>query len=244
MSAIEEFSELIAYVEELATPPVRQFITCQLMTGEQFEVEVLPRMSYLNLYKAIADRLPDGIHPKFIEQMNLMLEGEFIPWYCDRRVVPSSEVYHIILDTVSYNVSFEPVDTRNYSQHVEGMEYQCWECCVVQRNECRNRGPEDYGSIAYGPSFLYNRYTQTYLSLDDVEHDWSRCYSAYDDPIFEIWSTPEKPSKTVEEMFDIIVGELESQMELSLAGKHLIRQEVRWHLMHRGLGRREEEDEE
>lgn len=232
---MEEFSELTAYLEELAPPP---FITCQMVSGEQMEVEIHPEMSYFALYQAISDSLPREIRPRFIEQMNLFVEGKWVPWYHDQRVVPSSEVYHLVLDTVSYNVVMKPIETLVHSQ---GMNYKCWECYVGQDNQYWTPSSNEPGSRSWEFYFLYDVSTQSFLSLDDAEYKFSS-----EDSI-DVWIKPDQPHKNRWEIFHELMGEIEREITPSFAGMTLLRQEVRFHMtqvMNAVINDEDEEEDE
>ena len=236
MSAIEEFSQMIAYVEEMIQPP---FITCRVLSGEEFEVEILPEMSYFALYQAITDKLPQDIRPRFIEQMNLLLEGELVPWHRDQQVVPSSEVYHIVLDTVSYQVDFTPVET-----HVrQGTGYQCWECSVSRHDQCWDEKSNKPAVTGWAFYFLYHAPTQSYLFLEDVRHEWDCSGWKWDredridvwiqpDAPYAVWIQPDAPQKTQEEMLEKLMEKIEQTITPSLAGITFLRHEVKSYFSH------------
>jgi len=83
-------------------------ITVQLMSGEQFEVEVYPRESNFNLYLRVWAELPEEIRasvPARVDGMALIVDGKVIPNNYEPATI-SQKVYNVFLDHIAYNIVF------------------------------------------------------------------------------------------------------------------------------------------
>ena len=210
--AMEEFSELLAHVEEFGVVCSPQFITVQLMTGEQMEVEIHSRMTYEELYVALHEQLSEEIRPRFFNQINLLLHGELVPW-TSSRVVPAPEVYYLLLDPTVYMAEIvrDPYDAWN---HIQGEALECFR--VILRTDAKEE-------FRFG-IFLYHPRSKCYCSLEDVEHEW--VVNRHGNEELHLWMEQDYPSMDSVGMANYLMECAESRLEISLAGKATVREDV------------------
>jgi len=201
MSAIQEFSEMVSYVEEFGTIKTQQFITVQRMTGDQLEVEIEPRMTYEQLYVTIYDQLPKEIRPRFLSQMNLLLHGELVP-SCDCRVVPESDVYYLLLDPSLHIVEFDQAPCDVWDNRTNS-NMECFRVIIHEE--------ESKEEICLG-TFVYHPRRQFYLPLEDVEHEWVK--NRYEEDELYLWTEPDQPCMDSIGLVDHLMELAENKLEL------------------------------
>lgn len=213
MFAIQEFSEMASHGEEFGTIKASQFITVQMMTGEQLEVEIEQRMTYEQLYVAIHAQLPEEIRPDFLSQMNLLLHGELVPC-CDDRVVPHSDVYYLLLDPALHLVEFDraPCDVWDHGTQ------SAMECFRVIIREEETKEETCLGTFVYHPRQRY------YLPLEDVEHEWVQ--NRHGDEELVLWMRPNQPCMDSIGMVEHLMGLADSRLELFLSAREYMRTDM------------------
>ena len=193
-------------------------ITVQLLTGEQREVELPPQPSYAHLYLHVWNQLPEEIRTAGgVNQMNLLLEGELVPMEYGVPAVLSTEVYHVLMDTVRYEVSL--MNETSYAidhNHPQETTYRVWDMVVESSDRVSDTSQRFIGTI------LYDKDTGRYHTMEDIAHEWTR--TRYDTPVLHVWIEPDRETITAVDAVAYLMDCVERLLSPSLAGKRRIQE--------------------
>lgn len=202
-------------------------ITIQLLSGDRMEVEIHPQETYHQMYQKIWETLPKEIRPREVSQLNLMLEGEFIPMSYSVAEI-SEEVYYLFIDTTRYKLRLETyaehvVDERFYQGRMEERKvYEAYRVCMTIYEDA---GQKVTIRLDYVDIILYDRTARMYYSLDMKGYLFSEDL-LYDDDELTVGMDESIVSVDSMAMLLQLMDRVEEKYQPSLAGRRKIQEQL------------------